>query len=338
MEGDSPEKNEEELREIARKLKSLIDVASKKLDEINRVLKKGNPGGASKSTNTNSVQQIGNKTVPSFLKNAVRKSEQMPPTKKMVKEPSPEDDFVNAEIKKVTSGIPKLDELLTGGIRTASNVLLLGPPYSEKYMLVWNFIASSLKESIPVVVITTDKDINEIKYEVKQIYQNVEEAEEKGLLNFIDAYSTSIGAECPSEYAIVLESLTNVSALLKSLDQIVRSIRSKYPYYRLIFSSLTTYATELDEKILIKFVQQYAQKRKNENGVTMNVLESALFDNRLVEAISYLMDGSIEFKNEGAKGFLRVEGLGSVRSREWIEIYPLGTSFDLGAFTLEKIR
>ncbi len=319
----------EDLRKITENLNKLIEMANIKMREINRFLRK-EPGQDPRPANT-----MG-KTQPSFL----REKENTVPEKKTsaddsVSQPKPS---TAGKLETVSTGVEKLDELLMGGVRTSSNALLIGPPYSNKYTLAWNFVAESLKEDIPVIVITTDKDIKEIKYEVGLIYENVDEAEEKGLLKFVDVYSRSIQAESPSQYSVVIDNLINVSSLLKNIDQIAARMRAEHPYYRLLFSSLTSYVNELDEKVLLKFIQQFVQKRKSENCISFSMLESGLYEKKLIEAISYLMDGSIVFRTEGAKGFLKVEGLGQARSREWVEIYPDETSFDLGAFTLEKIR
>lgn len=335
----------EDLKKIAENLSKLIDMANIKMREINRLMQgsgQGNlttiPGNAPPKEEKSSPQstQFG-KTRPSFM-NQANQPEEPPDTQEKTDVEEKEAPRPAAQLRDISSGVEKLDELLMGGVRTASNALLLGPPYSSKYTLAWNFVANSIKENIPVIVITTDKDIREITYEINNIYDKVEEAEEEGLLIFIDVYSRSIGSQSPSKHAVVIDNLINVSSLLKAVDSAAAKIREKYPYYRLLFSSLTSYVNELDEKVLMKFVQQFVQKRKSENCVSFNILESGLFEKKLIEAISYLMDGSITFRTEGAKGFLKVEGLGQARSREWVEIYPMETSFDLGAFTLEKIR
>lgn len=314
----------DDLKKITENLNKLIELANIKMREINRVLQR-------EPTYSPSEVRMG-KTQPQFMQ---QRGSTQPRTIPEAAQPARP---VTGEITKVSTGVEKLDELLTGGIRTSSNALLMGPPYSSKYILAWNFVANSLKENIPVIVITTDKDIKEIKYEVGRIVNNLEEAEENGLIKFIDVYSRSIQSESVSQYAIVIDNLINVSSLMKAVDQTAAAMREKYPYYRLLFSSLTSYVNELDEKVLNKFVQQFVQKRKSENCVSFNILESSLFEKKFIEAISYLMDGSIEFKTQGAKGYLKVDGLGNVRSREWVEIYPYEASFDLGAFTLEKIK
>ena len=45
--------------------------------------------------------------------------------------------------------------------------------------VAWNFVAKSLDEGIPVVVITADRDIGEIKYEISRIYHKENEVLKK---------------------------------------------------------------------------------------------------------------------------------------------------------------
>lgn len=313
----------EDLKRINENLNRLIELANIKMREINRLLQR-EPEPEAKST-----------VPPQQQAPYAHRGPAMP---RPAQHEEGEKQFTPTEIRQISTGVEKLDELLVGGVRTSSNALLQGPPYSNKYVLAWNFVAQALKENTPVIVITTDKDIREIKYEVGQITGNVEEAEEKGLLKFIDVYSRSMQSASPSPSAIVIDNIINISSLLKAVDQTSAKMREEHPYYRLLFSSLTSYVNELDEKVLLKFIQQFVQKRKSENCFSFNILESSLFEKKVIEAISYLMDGSIQFKSEGAKTYLKVDGLGNARSREWVEIYPMDTSFDLGAFTLEKIK
>lgn len=312
----------EELKKIYENLNRLIEIATIKMREVNRLLQNQQGGH---ETDFAPKERLTQQINPTMALRAQRVSEVTPTSNPTT-------------IRRISTGVEKMDDLLVGGLRTASNVLLAGPPYSTKNTLAWNFIARSLKEKTPAIVVTTDRDIEEIKYELSRISGNVQEAEDIGILKFIDVYSKSIQSESRSPHAIVIENIINVSALMKAVDTVATEMRSKYPYYRLLFTSLTTYLNELDEKIMLRFVQQFVQKRKSENAAAFYLIESSLFDKRVIESISYFMDGSIEFKKDAAKSYLKVEGLGNVRSREWIEIYPIETSFDLGAFTLEKIK
>jgi KaiC/GvpD/RAD55 family RecA-like ATPase len=262
----------------------------------------------------------------------------------MESEPQKDDGNSNVDVVqgesdgRVSSGIPKFDDLVYGGLPQGTNVVLYGPPFSEKYLMAYNFIAKSLEEDVPIIVLTADKNIREIMFEVGKITEKINGSEQKGILRFIDVYSKSIQIESASRYAVTLDSPMNISALMKSVDQIAAEIRKKYPYYRLLFSSLTTYVTLLDDRTFVRFAQQFSQKRKSENAVSVFLLEEGLFEKRVYETISYLMDGAVEFRMGSTRNYLRVMGLGKTRSREWIDIYPEDHGFNLGSFSLEKVR
>lgn len=237
----------------------------------------------------------------------------------------------------LSTGIRKLDDLLFGGLRLSRNVLLYGPPFSGKDVLSYNFIAKSLEESVPVVVISTDRDINQIKYEVGRITDLSDDAEESGMLKFVDAYSKNIQIAAPSEYATVVDS-GNISSLIKTMDGITSEIRKEHQYYRLLFSSLTPYISQDYENKSMRFLQQFVQKRRAENAVSFYILEEGLFESNTYDSLSYMMDGAIEFKTTNSGNRLRVKGLGNARTRDWVEMYQTDTGFDLGSFTLERIK
>ena len=315
----------QELKQLMNQLQQLLDRAQAKLSEIE---------GKSQGVPNQQITQAPRPVSPTqhIIQERIGSSTRMRSSPIVTSQPP------TARPEKLLVGIEKLDDLLGGGLRTSSNVLLVGPPYSGKDILAWNFIARSLQDKIPVMIITTDKSINDIKLEISRIYPDVENAEAAGLLRFIDVYSRSIQTQTQSQYAVTIDNLINVSSLMKATDSISSQFLATKPYYRLVFTSLTSYLNELDEKIYIKFIQQFAQKRKSEYCTSLYLLEAGLFDKKVVDAITYLMDGSITFKSEGSKIYLRVEGLGTVRSRDWVEVFLHETTFELGAFTLEKIR
>lgn len=306
------EKLLKELEEKSNELDSRIDQMLKKKEQISDYITKlkGNISDDTKKTKE--------------LLERVRSTEQsLVPERKIVK---------------ISTGISKLDELLSGGIRTGTNLVLHGPPFSGKTILAYNFIAKSIKDDVPVIVVTTDRDINQIKYQVEKITDKAKYAEEEGILKFVDAYSRGIQMDSPSKYAHVVDNVANVSSLMKTVDSISSNILNSYPYYRLLFTSLTTYIPQMEEKMFIRFVQQFSQKRRAENSVSIYLLEQGLFEKSIYEAVSYVMDGTMEFRVDYSRNFLKVNGLEDVKSRDWIEMYLSDNYFDLGSFTLERIR
>ncbi len=243
---------------------------------------------------------------------------------------------------KISSGIPKVDQMLLGGMPNPSNIVLFGAPFTSKDALGNNFVANSLKENVPVIIVSADRDIDQIKYDIAITMgvdpEIVDGFEDDGLIRFVDIYSKSIQAPSSSKKAIVIDGISNLSLLLKSMESLEADILRSYPYYRMLFISLTAFIPQFEDKITMKFIQQLTQKRKANRCTALYLLEDGLFDQKVSETISYIMDGTIEFKLVNSKQYMRVIGLPNVRTREWVEVYNNNHTFDLGSFSLERVR
>lgn len=238
---------------------------------------------------------------------------------------------------KLSIGNQKLDSLLYGGVSPPSNIVLRGPPFSGKFVIANNFVAQSIRDGIPVVVLTADRDLVQMKESLSRIVDNVEEAEESGLLKFIDAYSRSIQAQARSKYAVQADP-GNLSSLIKTVDAVTAEVVEKKKGYRFLLTSLTSFLAQQEERVFLRLLQQFSQKRKTEGSFALYILEDGLFEDRMYEAVNYMMDGAIHLRKTFSENYIRVEGIGKSRSREWIELYPSESGYDLGSFTLERVR
>ncbi|WP_393971352.1 RAD55 family ATPase [Oxyplasma meridianum] len=253
--------------------------------------------------------------------------------------PSPDISLSGTVIPgKISSGIPKLDDLLNGGIDIPSNIVLKGPPFSGKEILARNFIAKSISENIPVLIVSVDKDIGKIKSDVMKILGGSVDPEETGLLKFIDAYSKTVQIQSPSKHAIVSEGVSNYSLFIKTIDAASTDMLENYGNFKFLFFTLTGMISQIDPKFFIKTLQHIAQKRRSENAVSLYLMDLGVFDDNVYESANYVMDGEIEFRVDFSKNYLRVRGMGNVKSRDWIEIMFHGNSFDLGSFDLKRVH
>lgn len=299
-----------DLEQQSRKIDELIEKVGKKKEELNSILSSFN-----KSQGTKEPEKA----------------------KKELKEKAAKFLAASNDGSKASTGNFKLDSLLYGGFAVPSNIVLRGPPFSGKFLIAYNFVAQSIMDGIPVIVLSADKDIGQMKSILSKITDGIEGAEESGLLRFIDAYSISIQAPVGSKYALQVDP-HNVSSFIKSVDGLTSDVVNKYKKYRFLFTSLTTFITQYEEKTFLRLLQQFSQKRKAESALSIYVLEDGLFEERLYEAVSYMMDGEIQLRKTFTDSYLRVEGLGKARTREWVEMYPEETDYDLGSFTLERVR
>jgi len=256
------------------------------------------------------------------------------------KEISMAQEEIVKEIKeeKVRTGTRRLDDLTFGGFPVGSNIIVMGPPYSGKEVLVYSFLSEGVKKGIPVVVILVDKTVDIFEEEMNYVLPTWKSYVEKGLVKYIDAYSRTIGEKASLPGVIYLESQTDFNGITESIDKIISEIKDMARYYRLAFFTLSTILTFGDAQSVLKFLQPFTTKRKKENAVSMYLLEKGLQEENTVQMVSYLMDGTIEFKIETGKVYLQIKGITDVQSRSWIEITPSKSGIIMGSFTLGQIR
>ncbi len=250
------------------------------------------------------------------------------------------EEEVKIEIRerKVRTGTRRLDDLLYGGFPIGSNILIYGPPYSNKEVLVYSFIAEGLRKGVPAIWILTDITVEGIREDMSYVLPTYEQYEKLGLVYYIDAYSRSIGDINEIEGVIYLDFQNDVDGIMKAVDSIVKKIKEKSKYYRLAFRSLSTVMAYLDSQALLRFLQPFTTKRKRDGAVSLYLVEKGLHSENEIQMVGYSMDGMIEFKIEAHKIFLSVHGITDVQSRNWIEVTASKSGITLGSFTLGHIK
>lgn len=238
---------------------------------------------------------------------------------------------------RAATGIPKLDDLLRGGYPAPSNVVLNGPPFSSKEMFASQFIAESIAEDYPIIVLALDREPSSITATLGDTAM-VDQWQKSGKLTVIDAYSRFVQVEPMDASAIVIDGSSNISNFMKSIDSVCSRIISQAGKYRMVVYSLTGLMTQTDEKTFIRSVQHISQRRKAEGSVSLYLLEDGIFERKIYENVNYFMDISLEFRTETAVEYLRVRGLPSARTREWVEIIRNERNVDLGSFDLKRVR
>ncbi|MEA2037749.1 MAG: ATPase domain-containing protein [Nanoarchaeota archaeon] len=88
-------------------------------------------------------------------------------------------------VNMVKTGIPGFDEILKGGIREGSSVLLTGPPGTGKTILGIQYIIGGAKRNEPGIYITSEERVDDIRDYATSLGFNIEEYEKKGLITLI---------------------------------------------------------------------------------------------------------------------------------------------------------
>ena len=245
---------------------------------------------------------------------------------------------IEVKQQKVKTGIPRIDDLLFGGIPFGTNASIYGPAYVGKEVLVNLFMAEGLKKGAPILWVLTDKGPADVREEMSFVLPGYEEYEKLGLVRYIDAYSKSMGTETTHPNTTYIDDPTDHQAILKAVETIAAEWKKKHPTYRLGFRSVSTLIAYLDPTTTFKFLQPFVGRRKRDKAVAFYVIEKGMHEEQEIQMLGSLMDGSIEFKVEQLKSFLSIKGICDVQSRGWIRYTYTKSSVSVGSFSLDHIK
>ena len=246
------------------------------------------------------------------------------------------------EQEKAKTGTSRLDDLLLGGIPLGSNVSIYGPPHVGKKVMINSFMAEGIEKGIPALWVITDQTIDKIREEMKFVLPTYEEYEIRGLVYYVDAYSMSMGEMNEDmkekEHVRYIENQSDVQAINDAVEEFIEEINKKHRYYRMAFESVSTIIAYLNTETTFRSLQPFAGRRKRDNAVSLYTLEKGMHSEQDISMLGHMMDGEIEFKSEQLKTFLRVEGLGDVQTRDWIQYTSSKSGISMGSFSLDTIR
>jgi len=246
------------------------------------------------------------------------------------------------EQEKCKTGTGRLDDLLLGGIPLGSNVSIYGPPHVGKEVMINSFVAEGLEKGVPAIWVITDKTIEDLREEMKFVLPTYEEYEMRGLVYYIDAYSASMGelseSEKKKDYVKYIKDQSDVKAIIDAVNSFAEKINSDNRYYRMAFKSVSTIIAYLDTETTFRLLQPFSGKRKRDKAVSLYTLEKGMHTDQDISMLGHIMDGEIKFKVDQLKNYLKVEGLGDVQTRDWIEYSHSKSGITMGSFSLDTIR
>ena len=240
---------------------------------------------------------------------------------------------------KVSTGIGRLDELLMGGLPPASNVLLYGPPFVGKDVIMDLFTVRGLRDGIPVIIVVTDNTSEEKRKTLTRIDPEFAKYESDGLVVFVDSYSRSIGDTSQDPNTIYVDGNVNLNAIGVGVNEAHSKLLGKGDYIRMAFDSISTLIAFVNAPATFRFLQILAGRLRSQRAVAYYTLEKGMHTDAEVQMFKHLMGGVMELSEEEAENLLRVQGVGEVATRDWVN-YEFGAGrLDLiGSFAMERVR
>jgi len=241
---------------------------------------------------------------------------------------------------KSKTGTVRLDDLLFGGLPLGVNVLLTGPPFIGKEVLVERFIVEGITKGIPAVLILSDASPSEMRNSLANHVPSVEEYERLGLLKYIDAYSIPMGVEHEedNENIAYVKEATAYEDIIAAMDKFIKALSKKHEYIRVVVVSISTFITYSDVKATYGFLQNLTGRLKRSKSVAMFPIDEGMHTQTDIQMLGHVMDGSFQFKAENLKTYISIQGVCDSQSRDWIQYQYTKKGLNIGSFTLTHIR
>ena len=210
-------------------------------------------------------------------------------------------------MKFIKTGIPGLDELLKGGVRENSSILISGGPGTGKSILALQFIVEGAKKGEPGLFISAEEDIDSLKEDVKSLGFNIEKYEKEKKIVLV-------------QQPILSKKLVSIATPL--------SLIKEYKIKRVALDSLTFFeymhlAGEMDYR---KEVLDFIQRMKTAGVTLMATSEKTVTDTDVLEYESedFLFDGLILLiEVRKAASFERCIHVVKMRGQDHLlDIYP----------------
>jgi KaiC/GvpD/RAD55 family RecA-like ATPase len=217
------------------------------------------------------------------------------------------------------TGGKKFDELLNGGFPLKSKILVQGPAFIGKDLLLNQFVAEGIRSGAPAIVVLTQSTTSQMRKKVVEMDPKLEEREKAGLVSYIDCYTNTAGLVGKNPFAIYLNGLSDLDALLNAIDRFQRGYSEKYFYNRLVFDSLSSVVRMHGINPTLDFMNSINAKIAAYNSAALFDLAGGIHAHNEVNAIESLMDGVVNLKEDRGKHLLSIRGLVNVKSREWLE-------------------
>ncbi|MCI4367205.1 MAG: hypothetical protein L3K08_05600, partial [Thermoplasmata archaeon] len=224
---------------------------------------------------------------------------------------------------RISTGVPRLDDLLLGGLPPKGHALLVGPPFTGKETLLYQFVGEGLRRGEPVVLVAGNRPPAEVKEALKVVVPEFPSKERAGQILWVDATGSA----------------NSPTVLLSNLVQAAKKAEALNPSgFRVAVLGAAHLFRGLEEGPGSTFFQNFVGILKPRNALVLYVVDTGLLPEALFGAIKSRADGVIEFKEDRGRSFLSVVGLGEVETRDWVGYRATPEGLVIGSFTLERIR
>jgi len=228
---------------------------------------------------------------------------------------------IDGDMAFIKTGIPSLDECLSGGLPKGSNILVLGPIGSGKSSFARQFMINGLHQGEPSLLVALDDSPKLIRKQLQILLPHDPELyERENQLRLVDAYSWSTMLPTQDGERFSLTGTLDLNQLSGAISdagsELGQSVQKKRGGRRVI-DSISSLLVHFELPAVQRFISQIARTSLAFGDVTtLFVLEQGTASEQVLNNIKYLMDGVIEFDQREGRRYARVA------SMKWIKSSP----------------
>jgi len=216
-----------------------------------------------------------------------------------------------------TLGIKELDDAI-GGIRNGSNIMLFGPPMSQKEIILYNIMyhGAVINENA-VITVTTHESATQILEWFKENKMVLPLSR----IGIIDCITKSIGGTAfETENIKFASSPMDLTGIGVRISQFFEDflMKKKIPKIQLHINSLSAILMYSNIQTVFRFMHVFTGRVKAAGAMGIFVVDSGMHNDQTITILKQLFDGIIEIKEENDKNYIRTVGLSS-KPTPWLE-------------------
>ena len=198
----------------------------------------------------------------------------------------------------LSTSIPKLDELLNGGLQEDKSVLLLAQPGVHSLEFAQQLFYNCLQECGSGIYLVNNKLPQAVRGQFRSYDWDLGEIEKKQKLAFIDCFSFQISQESNEKYAV--EKYDDVESISSTIAKAIKQMGGGQTI--LVFDSLSSLLDNIADENHISYIKKLLE---TESAASIFLFTSWLYPQLLIKKIKQLFDCVIELKAVERKVIVR---------------------------------
>jgi len=216
-----------------------------------------------------------------------------------------------------TFGIKELDDAI-GGIKKGSNIMLIGPPMSQKDVILYNIMyhGTAINENAVITITTHEPATHIIEW-----FKENKLVLPMSRIGIIDCITRSMGgAVSETESIKTASSPVDLTGIGVRISQFFEDflIKKNIPNVQLHINSLSAILMYSNIQTVFRFMHVFTGRIKINGGIGIFVMDSGMHDDHTIATLKQLFDGILEMKSENDRNYIRIVGL-SAKPTPWLE-------------------